>query len=215
MGHFYGGKFMTLISKLADTVILSTLWAISCIPIFTIGTSTTALYYTVHKTLVRNRGYIWQTYWKAWRDNFKRATLAWLIQLAFVLLFTVDITIMRSVAEQATGFQVLLYIFYVLMAMMAVWFYYAVAYQARFENSLKNCLKNSGVIAFLNFPWSLLILVIFGLCAFAVMVIPILIFLLPAVQILLYDVILERIFRKYMKPEELELELQNDRMDIE
>jgi hypothetical protein len=50
---------------------------------------------------------------------------------------------------------------------------------------------------------------------FAVMVIPILIFLLPAVQILLYDVILERIFRKYMKPEELELELQNDRMDIE
>jgi hypothetical protein len=57
--------------------------------------------------------------------------------------------------------------------------------------------------------------VIFGAVAFAVMAVPILVFLLPAVQILLYDVILERIFRKYMKPEELERELENERMDME
>jgi uncharacterized membrane protein YesL len=215
MGHLYGGKFMTLVSKLADTVILSVLWVVGCLPVFTIGTSTTALYYTVHKTLVRNRGYIWQTYWSSWKENFKQATLAWLVQLALCLLFVVDITIMRSVAEQADGFKVLLYIFYGLMALLTVWFYYTIAYQARFENTLKHNLKNAGTIAFLNLPWSLLILVIFGAVAFAVMAVPILVFLLPAVQILLYDVILERIFRKYMKPEELERELENERMDME
>jgi uncharacterized membrane protein YesL len=101
------------------------------------------------------------------------------------------------------------------MALLTVWFYYTIAYQARFENTLKHNLKNAGTIAFLNLPWSLLILVIFGAVAFAVMAVPILVFLLPAVQILLYDVILERIFRKYMKPEELERELENERMDME
>jgi uncharacterized membrane protein YesL len=213
MGQMIGGKFMTLVSKMADSVILSVLWVISCLPVFTIGTSTTALYYTVHKTLVRNRGYIWQTYWSFWKENFKKTTLAWLVQLALLLLFAVDIAIMRSVAEQAVVFQIMLYMFYVLIAFLIVWFYYTIAYQARFENSLKQDLKNAATIAFLNLPWSLLVLVIFGATVFAVMVVPIMIFLFPTVQILLYDVILERIFRKYMKPEDLEHELENDMLD--
>jgi uncharacterized membrane protein YesL len=213
MGQMIGGKFMTLVSKMADTVILSVLWVIGCLPVFTIGTSTTALYYTVHKTLVRNRGYIWQTYWSFWKENFKKTTLAWLIQLALLLLFAVDIVIMRSVAEQAVVFQIMLYMFYVLIAFLIVWFYYTIAYQARFENTLKQDLKNAAIIAFLNLPWSLLVLVILGATVFAVMLVPIMIFLLPAVQILLYDVILERIFRKYMKPEDLEHELENDMLD--
>jgi uncharacterized membrane protein YesL len=215
MGQMIGGKFMTLVSKMADTVILSVLWVIGCLPVITIGTSTTALYYTVHKTLVRNRGYIWQTYWSFWKDNFRKTALAWLVQLALILLFAVDITIMRSVAEQAAVFQIMLYMFYVLIAFLIVWFYYIIAYQARFENTLKQDLKNAATIAFLNLPWSLLVLVIFGVMAFAVMVVPIMIFLLPTVQILLYDVILERIFRKYMKPEDLEHELENDMLDKE
>jgi uncharacterized membrane protein YesL len=213
MGQMIGGKFMTLVSKMADSVILSVLWVIGCLPVFTIGTSTTALYYTVHKTLVRNRGYIWQTYWSFWKENFKKTTLAWLVQLALLLLFAVDIIIMRSVAEQAVVFQIMLYMFYVLIAFLIVWFYYTIAYQARFENTLKQDLKNAAIIAFLNLPWSLLVLVIFGVTVFAIMLVPIMIFLLPAVQILLYDVILERIFRKYMKPEDLEHELENDMLD--
>jgi uncharacterized membrane protein YesL len=215
MGQMIGGKFMTLVSKMADSVILSVLWVIGCLPVFTIGTSTTALYYTVHKTLVRNRGYIWQTYWSFWKDNFKKTTLAWLIQLALLLLFAVDIVIMRAVAEQAVVFQIMLYMFYVLIAFLIVWFYYTIAYQARFENSLKQDLKNAATIAFLNLPWSLLVLVIVGATVLAVMLVPIMIFLLPTVQILLYDVILERIFRKYMKPEDLEHELENDMLDKE
>jgi uncharacterized membrane protein YesL len=122
---------------------------------------------------------------------------------------------MRSVAEQAVVFQIMLYMFYVLIAFLIVWFYYTIAYQARFENTLKQDLKNAATIAFLNLPWSLLVLVIFGVMAFAVLVVPIMIFLLPTVQILLYDVILERIFRKYMKPEDLEHELENDMLDKE
>jgi uncharacterized membrane protein YesL len=215
MGLDFGNRIVTFLSKMADSVILAALWVISSLPVFTIGASTTALYYTVHKALVRNHGYIWRTYWDAWKDNFKQATAAWLVQLVVLIIFALDIVIMRSVADQASGYKVLLYMFYVLMAALIVWIYYTIGYQARFENTLKNSLKNAGTIAFLNLPWSLLILVIFVLVVLVVSMIPILLFLLPTVQIILYDVILERIFRKYMKPEELEHELENDRLDKE
>jgi uncharacterized membrane protein YesL len=190
------------------------MWVIACLPVFTVGTATTAMYYTAHKTLIRDRGYLLKTFWGAFRDNFKRATPAWLVQLVCLVVFTLDARIMGSLAESGAVFQLMQYIFYVLLVLLAVWFFYTVAYQARFENTLKNNLKNSAVIAFLHPLWSLLILLIFAVVVVLLWLVPFLIFLLPAVQFQLYDVILERIFRKYMKPEDLEQELENDRIDM-
>jgi uncharacterized membrane protein YesL len=190
------------------------MWVIACLPVFTVGTATTAMYYTAHKTLIRDRGYLLKTFWGAFRDNFKRATPAWLAQFVCLIVFTLDARIMGSLAESGAVFQLMQYIFYVLLALLAVWFFYTVAYQARFENTVKNNLKNSAVIAFLHPLWSLLILLIFAVVLVLLWLVPFLIFLLPAVQFQLYDVILERIFRKYMKPEDLEQELENDRIDM-
>lgn len=211
-----GNRVFTFLSKMVDAVALSALWIIFCLPVFTIGASSTAFYYATHKALVRSRGYIWRTFWDGFKSNFKQATLSWLIQLAVLVVFALDILIMRGLASQGnTAYTVLLYIFYVLMAIAIVWCYYTIAYQARFENTVRNCLKNAGVIAFLNLPWSLLIFAIFVLTVLVILVIPIFIFLMPTVQFLLYDTILERIFRKYMKPEDLERELENDKLDKE
>ena len=210
-----GNKVFTVLSKMVDAAILSIIWIVCSLPVFTIGASSTALYYAVHKSLARSRGYLWRSFWDGFKSNFKQATLSWLIQLVIMVVFALDIMIMRSVADQSSVYALLMYIFYVLMALMIVWFYYTIAYQARFENTLRNSLKNAGAIAFLNLPWSLLILLIFVLTIFVIILIPIFIFFIPAVQFLIYDVILERIFRKYMKPEDLEQELENDLMDRE
>jgi uncharacterized membrane protein YesL len=190
------------------------MWLVACLPVFTVGTASTAMYYTAHKSIVRDRGYLIKTFWGAFRDNFKHATPAWLVQLVCLIVFTLDVRIMSLFAEQGSGYRLLQYIFCVLLAVLAVWFFYTVAYQARFENTVKNNLKNAAVIAFLNPLWSLLILLIFAVVLVLVWLVPVLIFFLPAVQFLVYDVILERIFRKYMKPEELEQELENDRIDM-
>ncbi len=209
-----GNKVFTFLSKLVDAVVLSALWLIFCIPVFTIGASSTAFYYTTHKALVRSRGYIWRTFWESFKSNFKQATLTWLIQLVVLVVLGLDAMIMRSMASQgSTLYTVLLYIFYVLIAIAIVWCYYTIAYQARFENTIRNSMINAGVIAFLNLPWSLLIFAIFVLAVLIVFTIPVFIFLIPTVQFLLYDTILERIFRKYMKPEDLERELENDELD--
>jgi uncharacterized membrane protein YesL len=214
MVYNFFNKAGRIVNGVCDTVILSVMWVIACLPVFTVGAATTAMYYTVHKTLVRDRGYLLKTFWGAFRDNFKRATPAWLVQLVCLVVFTLDARIMGAIAESGAVFQLMQYIFYVLLALLSVWFFYTVAYQARFENTLKNNLKNAGVIAFLNPLWSLLILLIFAVVLVLLWLVPFLVFLLPAVQFMLYDVILERIFRKYMKPEDLEQELENDRVDL-
>lgn len=79
-----------MLGKLVDCVWVSILWVICCIPVFTIGASTTALYYTVHKSIRGNRGYTTSNFFGAFRDNFKAATLPYLIWLAVMIVLGCD-----------------------------------------------------------------------------------------------------------------------------
>ena len=79
-----------MLGKLVDCVWVSILWVICCIPVFTIGASTTALYYTVHKSIRGDRGYTTRTFFGAFRDNFKAATLPYLIWLAVMIVLGCD-----------------------------------------------------------------------------------------------------------------------------
>lgn len=209
------GRIGTVLTKLVDAVVLSTVWLVCCMPIVTAGVSSTALYYAVHKSLVRNRGYILKSFWHGLKTNFKQSTISWLIQLAVMIVLCFDIRIMRGIAEMSTVYATLLYFFYVLVVLMIVWMFYTFAYQARFENTIKNSLKNAAAIAFLNLPWSFLMVVFLAVTVLTIIVVPVFIFLMPAVLFWVYDLILERVFRKYMTPEDLEREKENDMIDKE
>ncbi len=53
-------------NSLADMIYLSCLWLIGCIPILTVGTSTTALYYAAMKS-IRGDGSVAKNFFKAYR----------------------------------------------------------------------------------------------------------------------------------------------------
>lgn len=88
-----------MLGKLVDCVWVSILWVICCIPVFTIGASTTALYYTVHKSIRGDRGYTTRTFFGAFRDNFKAATLPYLIWLAVMIVLGCDAYITYQVLK--------------------------------------------------------------------------------------------------------------------
>lgn len=207
--------FFRMLSKMVDTVILSALWVIFSMPIFTMGAASTALYYTVHKTLRRNRGYIYSNFWNSFKDNFKQSTIVWLILLAIYAIFGADLYLTWQFLKAGMQWGVMFYLFLVLILMTIVWTIYIVAYSARFENTKKATMKNAAAIAVVNLGWSFLILFLFLVGALVIGLIPIMIFLLPAVITLLYDIILERIFRKYMTEEDLAAERESDRIDLD
>lgn len=54
-------RFLT---RVADMVILSLLWLIGSLPLFTLGISSTALYYAVNKSLIEDRGTVSEEFFR-------------------------------------------------------------------------------------------------------------------------------------------------------
>lgn len=73
-------KIMQVFARFADLVILNFLYLISCIPVFTIGAANTALYHVCFRML-REEGGVVKPYFRAFRENFKQATVLWLLLL--------------------------------------------------------------------------------------------------------------------------------------
>ena len=82
------GRFFNLVF---DLVIMHFIWLVCSLPIFTIGASTTALYYTFMKRTRRDEGYIWKNYFSSFKSNFKQATIIWLIILAVGAILLTDL----------------------------------------------------------------------------------------------------------------------------
>ena len=208
MGEFFNldNKFFQSLGKIIDCVCLSVIWLLLCIPVVTAGAATTALYYTVNKVIRYNRGYILKEFWHAFRTNFKQSTLVGLLMLAMELFFGMDCYIMYQFAAAGEKSGSIYPLFVVFMALVIAWGIYLFPYIARFENTTKQALKNSGLIAIANLPWTVLLFVILGVAIVGLMYLPPMIFILPAAYMLIANLILEKIFRKYMSEEDIAAE---------
>lgn len=60
----------SILNLLGHLILLSILWTICCLPIITIGASSTALYYTVVKVLRRNQDSLFGAFFREFRSNF-------------------------------------------------------------------------------------------------------------------------------------------------
>ena len=75
-------KVFIFLGGIVDVVLVSILWYIGSIPVFTVGASSAALDYTTHKSIFRGEGYLFSTFKRSFIENFKKGTILWLICLA-------------------------------------------------------------------------------------------------------------------------------------
>lgn len=99
----YDSKFGQLFLKLAHGCCLNVLWLICSLPIVTIGASTTALYYTSFKIAKDEGSYITTMFFRSFRQNFKQATVIWLIMLAAGLIIGADAILLYRLRATSTG----------------------------------------------------------------------------------------------------------------
>ena len=90
----YDSKFTQILLKLCYSCYLNLLWFICSLPIFTIGAATSALYYTCLKIIRNTEGNVTRTFFKAFKENFRQATVIWLIMLAVGLFLAFDFYIL-------------------------------------------------------------------------------------------------------------------------
>ncbi|MDE7063010.1 MAG: YesL family protein [Lachnospiraceae bacterium] len=207
----YNNKFFQFVSKLVDIFCVSMLWVVGCIPVFTIGASSTALYYTVNKVIHHERGYLWKEFWGAFRSNFKQATLLWMGFLGFAILMWVDQFIMSLFMEDGSPLGYVGYFF--LIMFWLTWLVWLFVYPniARFENTSKAILKNAVLMMVAHFPYTLLLVVCLLILLLITWGIPALAVIMPALFSSVQNSIMERIFRKYMSPEDLAREDEKNR----
>jgi len=99
----YESPFGQMVMKLCYGCFLNLIWFICSIPIFTIGASTTALYYTALKISRGEDGSLVHMFFKSFRENFRQSTVLWLILLAAGLFLAGDGYIAYRLRAASTG----------------------------------------------------------------------------------------------------------------
>lgn len=139
------GPFFQFMNSLAAFIGLNVVFLITCLPVFTIGPALTALYTVTMKEARKEGGYIFSTYFKAFKENFRQSAVAFLIQLGLALIFLFNAHFWGSM-NTVPG-NALVFVMSALMVVLALTFLYCYPLMARFENTLKQSLKNAFLIA--------------------------------------------------------------------
>ena len=202
----YESGIMSAINKVADTLILSVLWVLCSLPVFTVGASSAAFYYAYQKCVRQRTDYAVRTFFTGFRSNFKQAATVWLVVLGLSVVAVADWYLLSLMKDTSILIPIIQAALLVVMAAIVIWALYLFPYLSRFENTTKTILKNCALIAIANLPRSILLLVLFFLCGVGFVSFPLLNLLIPALYIACANRILESIFQKYMPSEESALQ---------
>ena len=160
----YDGKFATLMDKVAGLFWLNLLTFICSLPVITAGASVTACYYVTLKMARNEEGYITKSFFRSFRQNFRQSTIIWLLMLLFVVIFFLDYRMLGITApggEKLVPFANAVFIVICAVAMTFLMIgIYVFPILAKFDNTIKNTIKNAFIMSVLNLPKTLLLLVI-------------------------------------------------------
>lgn len=147
---------MRVLGRLGDIIILNMIFVAGCIPVITIGTSLSALYTVAMKMARGEDPSVWKEFWKAYKRNFKPATICWLIMAVIAVLLFVDFRII-GVFKGSGLYSVMRIVLAVILGMWMLMFQYLFPYIARFENGIFATLRNALLLSAAHIPSTIVI----------------------------------------------------------
>lgn len=199
--------FMQFLFRVSDLIILNLIFMLSCIPIVTIGASISALHSVCLKIVRGQESYMWPGFWKAFRQNFKQGTVLWIISIVIFFVIHMDFTILNAGDHPLFG-----YVKVALGSVTAVlfsMFIYVFPIISHFKCTIRQAVKNSLFMTIGHLPFSILLVVMYGLIFFlATLNVKMLALVIAVATICGFSVvtltaciIFDRIFKKY-EPEQ-------------
>ena len=186
MNRFFSmdNKFFVFMGKVADLCLLNLVCLACCIPIVTAGASITALYYVTLKMVRNEESYIFRSFFKSFKQNFRQATIIHLIMVAAAVLLYLDTNIVKAMGEPMSQIMSVIFAVFTLVYAMILLYLYPIL--AKFYNSVKNTFTNAILMAIRHLPYTFIMLLI---CA-----LPLLIFFVPSLQIQMTLILLVILF---------------------
>ena len=140
-----------------DFMMINMIYILCCVPIVTIGAATAALHKVAQAIVYDTDNGIFKTFFRAFRENFKRGTAVWLVLLLAAGICGLDLYFANQMDSNAA--RVIALLGMVAVAMTAVSVFILVA---RFENTWGNHLKNALLLSLSHAPRALLALALWG-----------------------------------------------------
>lgn len=144
----YDSPVMEFIGKVSDFIVLNFFWVICCIPIVTIGAATSAKY-TISMRIVRNEStQVASAFFKAFKDNFKQATIIWCILMVACILCIVDWNWIKEQGNDISEFYVIAIVIFTLLILCVSMTIFP--FIARFKVTVKEAFKASVILSLLQ-----------------------------------------------------------------
>ncbi|HHT96431.1 MAG TPA: YesL family protein [Clostridiales bacterium] len=194
---------LVALSKLFDLVMISIICLVLSIPIFTIGPSTTALYYSVVKVLRRERGYITKEYFKSFKLNFKKGAIISIILIPAYIIIYFDFVYANFLLKQGNSLAYLLFgIFTIIGTVLVLTTLYIFPVLSRFELKLKETFNNSLILSIRHLPSTIAMLLIIIIALLILYTFPVAIVIMPATLTYFISLLMEKVFKKYIPKDE-------------
>lgn len=195
-------KVYDVLNAIGQLIIASILWGICCLPVFTIGASCTALYYSVVKVVRRERGTVWGEFFRSFRLNFWQGTVFNLMLLGMTAaVCALAVPHLRAMQTTHTPDGILYVCFgLVLLYIWLVPYIYPVL--SRFAYKTADVLRYSLYIGVRHFGKTVLMLAVLAAFAALALCSTALLIILPGVYALFCSYLLEPVFKASSTPDD-------------
>lgn len=199
MGNLFNMNnfFFRFMGKLFDTVALSIVYVLVCIPIVTIGPATSALYYSTVKSIRRDRSYPIKEFFKAFKRDFKQSFIVGLILVVVGLILYVDVKFAINYIKNSLTYMRYLYIVIgIVMSFIAIYIFPLIS---RFSLKLSGLFRLSFYLAIRHLLTTVVsIILLFGSFVLVYISAGLAVLFVPVTVNLLISIMMEKVLQKCM-----------------
>ena len=153
-------KFMIYGGRFADMMWLNVLFLCFTVPVITAGASYTAMHSVLLKIYWGEEYSVTKDFFYAFKKNLKQTTILWFLYLAVGLILCCDYNYLKSAEEIPVFFRYGIYFVTVIYLFSMCWVFIL---QSRYENNIKNTIRNSFLIGISNLLQTIVMMFLFCL----------------------------------------------------
>lgn len=161
--------------RIFDVFVLNILWLLCCLPVFTIGPSTTAFYYAMINLVRGEENSVTRDFFRSFRRNFKQGLILGIPLTAIGIFLVVDVTMSH---RAGTGIYTFFMVFFAMLFL--VWAFvtlYTFPLLAKFEKNSKDLLIWAFTLSIRHLGRTLLMLLMLAVGLWMCHILPGLIFI--------------------------------------
>lgn len=188
------GPYAGFMNWLWNILVISVLWLLCSIPVFTMGAASTAAYYAMAKSVRHHTGTVTAEFFSSFRRNFRQASGLTILTGSVLAVLVLECVYLYSDPAVPLG---VLYLFYFLTGAAAACAIYLWPCLSRFDKGSFALLSMAIILVFRHLITTVLLLLLLAAAVLGVYLMPWGILLFPGLTIWLQTFLMEKVLLRY------------------